>query len=361
MSKDMPDQIAVRIQGSPQQNDPMWLATQAGTGSRVFGNPSLSRSYRLGAGGTRGAAGLSCEEAIPADALVEIEFENGLKFWTRGDKLRERLAPQGVTAARGSEAKDDRWTVPTIVDLHGNTRGAAGKLVIKCLRWVGLDPVKGTRDKIVEIAETRSIPREGLFRVGNDGIIGDPLIDPIPDGERTLILLHGTASTTNGSFCKLWLRQPKAWGRLRAHFGERIYALEHCTLTKSPIENALLVAQHLPKEGRLYLLSHSRGGLVGELLCLDPETVDLQGVATVLQPGKDASDAERAALEQQRTQFESLVKALRDRPKLEIARFVRVACPILGTSITGDKLDQWFSCWCWLRSPTKCGVARAAA
>ena len=37
MSKSAPGQVALRIQGIPQQNDPMWLAIQAGTGSRSSG------------------------------------------------------------------------------------------------------------------------------------------------------------------------------------------------------------------------------------------------------------------------------------------------------------------------------------
>ena len=82
-----------------------------------------------------------------------------------------------------------------------------------------------------------------------------------------LVLLHGTASRTAASFGGLEeLSQQPLWRELRATYGEHIYALEHRTLAQSPIENAIDLVQILPKGARIHLLSHSRGGLVGELI-----------------------------------------------------------------------------------------------
>ncbi len=52
-------------------------------------------------------------------------------------------------------------------------------------------------------------------------------------------------------------------------FGERIYAFEHRTFSESPIENAIELAAKLPKGAQINLVTHSRGGLVGDLLCLE--------------------------------------------------------------------------------------------
>ena len=47
---------------------------------------------------------------------------------------------------------------------------------------------------------------------------------------------------------------------------DRVYALDHRTLGASPIANALTLASALPKHARVHLLTHSRGGLVAEVL-----------------------------------------------------------------------------------------------
>ena len=47
-----------------------------------------------------------------------------------------------------------------------------------------------------------------------------------------------------------------------------IYAFEHRTLSESPIDNALQLAEALPRDAHVSLVSHSRGGLVADLLCL---------------------------------------------------------------------------------------------
>lgn len=340
-----PDATIVRIPGCLQPDEPLWLASQIAPSSSLFADAEPARAFRLGLSGRRGGPADVEKESIPANALVEIEFESGLRFWTSGADLPERLLAVGADVRRGPTATTGgAWDLPvSITPPPAGTRGLAGRLTIKALRWVGLDPVRVGLDKIIELAETRSVPREGLFRVGDDGVFGEPFAEPIPDGARTLILLHGTASSTRGSFSKLWLRQPTQWKRLRERFGERIYALDHCTLTKSPIENALNLARVLPRKGAVSFLSHSRGGLVGELLCLDPAALDRVGIKATLDASKKGDKSENAALEQQQAQFFELVRELEARPELEIERFVRVSCPVIGTSLAGQKLDQWFS------------------
>ncbi|MFB8829403.1 hypothetical protein ACE0DR_08525 [Azotobacter sp. CWF10] len=56
--------------------------------------------------------------------------------------------------------------------------------------------------------------------------------------------------------------------RLHSQYTDRAFAFEHRTLSESPIVNALALARSLPEQAKLHLVSHSRGGLVGELLCL---------------------------------------------------------------------------------------------
>ncbi|NTW13094.1 MAG: hypothetical protein HGA30_07265, partial [Anaerolineales bacterium] len=50
-------------------------------------------------------------------------------------------------------------------------------------------------------------------------------------------------------------------------YGDRIFGYDHKTLSLSPVENALDLVKRLPAGAKLHLITHSRGGLVGELLC----------------------------------------------------------------------------------------------
>jgi hypothetical protein len=51
-----------------------------------------------------------------------------------------------------------------------------------------------------------------------------------------------------------------------AHYGGRVYALDHPTVGATPIANALTLVNALPAGARLHVATHSRGGLVAEVL-----------------------------------------------------------------------------------------------
>ena len=91
--------------------------------------------------------------------------------------------------------------------------------------------------------------------------------------EASLVLIHGTFSQTPGTFGKLWTEHPQLVDQLFKSFRNRVYALDHPTLGASPIANAITLAEAAPKGARLHLLTHSRGGLVAEVLarvCANP-------------------------------------------------------------------------------------------
>ena len=64
---------------------------------------------------------------------------------------------------------------------------------------------------------------------------------------------------------------------------------------------------------------------------------------------------------QQEVQLFALLRELEARPAPQIERFVRVACPVIGTSLAGGSSTSGSRCWCWPRSPTRCAAATAAA
>jgi hypothetical protein len=165
-----------------------------------------------------------------------------------------------------------------------------------------------------------------------------------------LIFIHGTASNTAGSFSDLQSGIGADWQLLEERYGERIYALEHHTLSASPIENALQLVAVLPKDAQVHLVTHSRGGLVGDLLCLQSFDALIDKYALDEMALGEADPTERtrviaelqAAHEEQRQTLRQLSDAL-GKKKLRIERYVRVACPARGTRLVSANFDVFLS------------------
>src|SRR6266498_4706950 len=108
-----------------------------------------------------------------------------------------------------------------------------------------------------------------LWRVGDGDAFNLEPIDAAKAGTTPLLVfLHGTASSTRGSFGELWAPSARVVrNQILAPYRGNVYAFEHFSLTQSPMQNALELLDALPDGATLHLVSHSRGGLIGELLC----------------------------------------------------------------------------------------------
>ena len=203
--------------------------------------------------------------------------------------------------------------------------------------------------------------RLGLYRCGIDGAM--TAVPSLPAGpEPVLLLLHGTASSTQRSFGGLW-RNGLA-PQLAAQYGNRIYGYEHRSLSESPIQNALALVRQLPHGAVLHLLTHSRGGLVGELLAR-AQRIDSRGAVDLASDGLgrlsentvggeafNSHDIDhftaqsqlcgRAADADDAARLRELSVELKARA-IRVARFVRVACPARGTTLMSGRLDRWAS------------------
>ncbi len=268
---------------------------------------------------------------VADDDLVELELDGGIRLWTRADDLKGDLA--GWTR-RGPAA--DSFEIPQVLPLGTPSRGV-GQWVIKGLKILGVDMPSEITDLIREKVESVLKPGAGLYRCG--GASPDDLspVELAPADQPLLVFIHGTASTTGGSFGGLWENAPHARiSDLLKLYEGRVLAFQHRTLTESPIENALELAKALPNGARLHLVSHSRGGLVGELLCRGMLVGRAPFEETELKlfdgPGRQR---DRAALQQ-------LQDILASR-QLRVERFIRVACPTRGTTLAGGRLDRFLS------------------
>ena len=342
--------VVMRLRGAPEP-------VPAGSGihvDRQHDLVTLNVKAEFRPGESR-ALGVEQTLALAKNDLVEIEFEDGITVWMSAEEYRDRFA--GGKLRAGPVETDT--PVPEMLDLLPDGMQARGPVgwVVKSLKVIGVDLHGAAAVKIARHVEEKvkgdSRPGPGFYRcrleTGDFGL-EKPGGKVKLEGERILLFLHGTASTTWGSFGDLWSETRRAeLHRIRSHYRGQVYAFEHRTLTESPIENARDLAKHLaafPQDITIDLVSHSRGGLVGELLCRVTTIGRESGVPNQPVGSFDGQDfalfGDNPAHAHNRAALQALAAELQ-KARFRIGRFVRVACPALGTTLASRKLDRWLS------------------
>ncbi len=161
-----------------------------------------------------------------------------MKLWVRVDDLEKDF---GLTPSRGPAG--DVVELPSVLPIGASSRGIVGNWVIKGFKVFGLDPVGATTDLIKDKVEGVLKPGPGLYRWEGKESSDYTRIKSL-EKEKTdkpwLVFIHGTASSTEGSFGGLWEGGANArMVQLLAHYPKRVLAFQHRTLSHNPIQNAL--------------------------------------------------------------------------------------------------------------------------
>ncbi|HEY0159326.1 MAG TPA: CHAT domain-containing protein [Thermoanaerobaculia bacterium] len=183
----------------------------------------------------------------------------------------ETAAPSARRRSRTSPAPAAAvFRVPVRRVGDGNGRRS---VITKAIKIAVVKVAKKAADKVVGIAlpilarkwEERTWKKKGLsegwFHVAPGA--GSLTLTPStpPAGARSLLLLHGTFSNANGAFRAL--TDTDFFDRVRPLYGDRIYAFNHFSVSRTPEENADQLLQGLPEgEYTFDAITHSRGGLV---------------------------------------------------------------------------------------------------
>lgn len=303
-------------------------------------------------------------ELVDADGNIDFEKlgEIGIAGATRGGGVRGLLSKLFVFASGGVDGLID-----AAKDLVADK---AGSVATYGLSWAG------TR-ALMKVIENQLPCQPGLYawqhafdRGEKDAAATDDsrredkaaadraraaLADAAKRDQPVLIFVHGTGSSTHGGYKALVKEQGDLIAKLGAHFEGGVYAFEHHTLSESPIDNAIALLDALPKGLRVSFVTHSRGGLIADLLCAAELTADaiaayrrqlpgLGGDATGR--GRDQQLQLRAELDDahagQRGQLVTLAERLAA-AGLVVERYVRVAAPARGTKLAGDNIDVFLS------------------
>jgi hypothetical protein len=221
-------------------------------------------------------------QAVPGEDVVVLRLADGPVLVLHPHTARDLMLAQQATARRSpGAAAPDEVEVPAQLRWPGleqaaptRSRGSLGQVLL-----AGLEVVTGLlKDPAADFVAGRVVAHvdgqveAGVYRLQRDALA--PLkgsgrrVEAVPaaGAQPILVMVHGTFVETVSTFGKLWTLHPQQVASLFDRYSDRVYALDHPTLGASPLANALTLVQALPSGARLHLLTHSRGGLVAEVL-----------------------------------------------------------------------------------------------
>ncbi len=279
---------------------------------------------------------LSTSRAAAETHQIEVEKGDVLEFifddnttWVGGPEIIHDLFPETANQKR---AVGDSFEIPMYLKTDEANRSLLGDIALKALNVFAK---KAVSQKVIEIAarlEKKALENMiGVYAINADFKLSKAAVKN--DDKPYLLFLHGTNSSTIGSFGEI--KGSELWKNMQSIYGQNIIGLQHETMTKSPIENVINLFKELPAVCTLHVISHSRGGLVGDVL------------ARFCNGNGGFTAPELAYFEKtDRTSDIADIKALQNiaaGKKITVDKFIRVACPAYGTTVLSKRLDHFLN------------------
>lgn len=300
-------------------------------------------------GAARGPGQEPQKLALAPDDVLEIELENGTRLLVAAEDAERYLgkAPARDAGATGAPGAIEVGQTLRLRGAHlppSTSRDGVGTWVLRALHVFKRGPAGMTALAAAGAFQDSQLEHgTGLCGLQTDLWKLSPLAQMPHSAEPALLFLHGTASSTTGSFRALWGGDSEvdARSQIAQAYGNRVYGFEHRSLTDSPIANVLALVGSLPVGARLHLVSHSRGGMLGELLARanrlnsDPFTE-----ADITRFTEHARRTGRQGHEQDAKDLRALNQLMKERA-ICVERFVRVAATARGTTLASGRLDRW--------------------
>lgn len=266
---------------------------------------------------------------IKDEQFVEITFTDGSTWFGDSSTLKE-IFPE--LKAQGRSA-DDAPVLPFSLSTDDVSRGILNDIALK---FIGIFVKKGVQKTIRSVAS--DIEKKPLYKINTlCSVSKDFSLSDFNgfasagknDTQPALLFIHGTASCTVDAFGQL--KESAVWDEMVKRYGNNIIAFEHRTLTEGPLKNVSDLIDQLPPNKTYDVITHSRGGLVGELLMRFCESKD--GFLP------ESKQLFRDEGRQKEIEWAEYASHTAQKKKIHINRFVRVACTARGTSLLSERTD----------------------
>ena len=306
----------LKIQGEELKNHPINKTLSANFERKAIIKPTS----------TRGKGKINTYEVEEND-IVRIQFEDNT-IWIAGTQdipeLFDNISESNI-----------EFEIPNfITPKEKSTRGGIQSIIVKLVELFAPKAAKKGAKAIANKIESK-ITKEGLYEITPDFELKVPEdLSAFNNDKPILLLLHGTGSNTMCSFNGL--KGSDAWNSLNKEYNT-ILTYEHKTWSQSPLQNALDLINNLPdnKELDFHILSFSRGGIVGDILC------------RMSKDGEPFSKLEIQRFDDlKREEDKELLKKLNDTYPLEkfnVTKHLRIGCPALGTTLLSNRVDNFLN------------------
>ncbi|HTE11567.1 MAG TPA: CHAT domain-containing protein, partial [Chitinophagaceae bacterium] len=290
------------------------------------------------------------------DKQFEFVFADGTTWITDPDTFHELYpeADDAIKPAGDRDAESTSFELPPAIQAPGAERGIFGSIALAALKVFTRKAVPEGIGVIAKRLENKQlkhgIPDDspmwaggfeaayltqgaGIFRI--DERFAFYKFDGKASNDPFFLFIHGTNSDTLGAYADL--KNTAAWTTLHNKYRGNVIAFQHRTLTESPLENAVKLATMLPDNANLHIISHSRGGIVGDIMCLystingtSPMGFSNENIELLKKEGNRERDIES---------IKTLNKIFKTK-KVSVTKFIRVACPAGGTKLASKRLDH---------------------
>lgn len=291
----------------------------------------LRASYRLGES-TRGLRESFTEDLRDDDVLQLVFDDEDETTWFCSPSSLGEVFPEADAQSR---SVDGVFELPQTLRGPSTERGLFSDIAVKFLNIFTKKAVHQSIGALAADLERKQLDNlSGLYRL--DSKFGFQKFTPEITEKPFLLFIHGTGSSTKSSFGGL--AENDVWDFIGTTYGGNVLAFQHETLTKSPLQNVLELVNQLPQTATLHLITHSRGGLVGDILAR---------FCNSNEKARGFDDSEMTYLEKTgRTDDLEKIKSIKEafaNRRIVIEKFIRVACPANGTTLASKRLDNFFN------------------
>ena len=266
-----------------------------------------------------------------SEKIIELTFEDGTTWMCDGATLHD-LYP----AAEHLQRATDGFILPPSLKSTDGERSLIGEIAAKLLKVFAKKAIgNGVRALAEKLEKTHLAEREGLNYLSKtftfEKFSGTAQSKPL------LLFIHGTNSDTKGAFEDLSFSE--LWNDIFNTYGKNVLAFEHRTLTKRPLENAVALAKQLPDGAELHLITHSRGGLIADVIAKYGRDNKKNF------PGFSVDNIHLLKKENRLNDIECIrqLNEIFNRKKIYVKKLIRVAAPAAGTKLASKRLDQVFN------------------